>query len=92
MLIARYLLTFDVRGYHEARVVAPADTAYAVLRSLDLNRPWIVQALFIIRSLPSRSWSARPYHRSPGHCWSRRWLSVELFSRRRRAASWLPER
>jgi hypothetical protein len=54
MLIEQYLPTFDVRDYHELRVAAPADTAYAVLRSLDLTRSWIVQALFAIRSLPGR--------------------------------------
>jgi hypothetical protein len=54
MLIERYLPTYDVRDYHEARVAAPAQAAYGVLRSLDLNRSWIVQALFTIRSLPSR--------------------------------------
>jgi hypothetical protein len=54
MLIAQYLPTFDVRDYHETQVRAPADTAYAVLRALDLNRSWIVQALFTLRSLPSR--------------------------------------
>jgi hypothetical protein len=54
MLIEQYLPTFDVRDYREVRVVAPAETAYAVLRSLDLQRSWIVQALFAIRSLPSR--------------------------------------
>jgi hypothetical protein len=54
MLIAQYLPTYDVRDYHEAEVRAPADTAYAVLRALDLNRSWIVQALFALRSLPSR--------------------------------------
>jgi hypothetical protein len=54
MLIERYVPTYDVRDYHEARVTAPAKAAYAVLRSLDLNRSWIVQALFAIRSLPGR--------------------------------------
>jgi hypothetical protein len=54
MLIEQYLPTFDVRDYHEKQVVASAETAYAVLRSLDLNRSWIVQALFAMRSLPSR--------------------------------------
>jgi hypothetical protein len=54
MLIEEYLPTFDVRDYHDVQVVAPADAAYATLRSLDLTRSWIVQALFAIRSLPSR--------------------------------------
>jgi hypothetical protein len=54
MLSEQYLPTFDVRDCHEARVAAPADAAYAVLRSLDLTRSWIVQTLFAIRSLPSR--------------------------------------
>jgi hypothetical protein len=54
MLIAQYLRTFDVRDYHEVRVAAPADAAYAVLRALDLQRSRIVQALFVLRSLPGR--------------------------------------
>ena len=54
MLIEQYLPTYDVQDYHEAPVRAPAETAYAVLRALDLNRSWIMQALFTVRSLPSR--------------------------------------
>ena len=54
MLIEQYLPTYDVQDYHEAPVRAPAETAYAVLRALDLNRSWIMQALFTLRSLPSR--------------------------------------
>jgi hypothetical protein len=54
MLIEQYLESFDVRDYHELRVAALADTAYAVLRSLDPTRSWIVQALFALRSLPGR--------------------------------------
>ena len=54
MLIAQYLPAYDVRDYHETQVRAPAETAYAVLRALDLQRSWIVQALFTLRSLPGR--------------------------------------
>lgn len=54
MLIEQYLPTFHVRDYHELRVAAPADTAYAALRTLDLQRSWIVPALFALRSLPGR--------------------------------------
>jgi hypothetical protein len=54
MFIEQYLPTYDVRDYHEAQVMAPATTAYAALRALDLNRSWMVQALFTVRSLPSR--------------------------------------
>ena len=54
MLIDSSLPTYDVREYHQVRVEAPAGTAYAVLRSFDLNRSWIVQTLFAIRSLSSR--------------------------------------
>ncbi len=54
MLIEQYLPTFDLRDDHDVRVVAPADTAYAALCSLDLTPSWMVQALFTIRSLPSR--------------------------------------
>jgi len=54
MLIEPYLPTVDVRDFHEVQVVAPADTACAALRSLDLTRSWIVQALFTLYSLPTR--------------------------------------
>ena len=53
MLNDSSLPTYDVRDYHQVRVEAPA-TAYAVLRSFDLNRSWSVQTLFAIRSLSSR--------------------------------------
>ena len=42
MLMEPYLPTFEVRDSHELRVVGPADTAYAVLRCLDLTHAWIV--------------------------------------------------
>jgi hypothetical protein len=48
------LPTYDVRDYHQVQVEAPAGTAYAVLRSFDLNRSRIVRTLFAIRSLSSR--------------------------------------
>ena len=54
MLIDRYLPTYDVRDYHEKQVAASANSAYTALRSIDLNRSWVVRALFMIRSLPSR--------------------------------------
>lgn len=54
VLTDKYLPKFDVREYHETRVNAPADAAYDALRSLDLNRSWIVRTLFAIRTLPSR--------------------------------------
>jgi hypothetical protein len=54
MLIAHYLPEYDVRDYHETQVRAPAETAYAVLRDLDLQRSWLVQVLFTLRSLPGR--------------------------------------
>ena len=55
MLIELYLPTFDVRDSHELQVVALADTASAVLRSLDLTHGWIVQALFTLCSLLTRA-------------------------------------
>jgi hypothetical protein len=48
MLIEQYLESFDVRDYHQLRVAALADTVYAVLRSMDPTRSWIVQALFAL--------------------------------------------
>jgi hypothetical protein len=54
MLIEQYLESFDVRDYHQLRVAALADTVYAVLRSMDPTRSWIVQALFALHSLPGR--------------------------------------
>jgi hypothetical protein len=54
MLMEPYLPTFDVRDSHGLRVVGPADTVSAVLRSLDRTHAWIVQALFALCSLPTR--------------------------------------
>jgi len=53
-LIDKYLPVFDVSDYREARVRAEPDRAYAALRSLDINRSWIVRMLFAIRALPAR--------------------------------------
>ena len=53
-LIEQYVPAYDVQDYHETQVRAPAETAYAVLRALDLNRSWLVQALFALRGVPRR--------------------------------------
>jgi hypothetical protein len=47
ILMEPYLLTFDVQDDHEMRVAA--------LRSRDLQRAWIVRALFAIRRLQGRT-------------------------------------
>ena len=53
-LLDKYLPSYDVREYHQARVRAEAANAYAAFRSLDLKRSRIVRLLFGIRTLPSR--------------------------------------
>ena len=53
MLIDKYMASYDVREYHEGRVLADPSTAYAAFRSLDLQRSPIVRALFALRELPS---------------------------------------
>jgi hypothetical protein len=54
VLIDTYLPNFDVRDYHETRVAADAEVAFAAFRALDLERSPIVRLLFTIRNLPSR--------------------------------------
>jgi len=52
-LLDKYLPSYDVRDYHEARVRAEPADAYVAFRSLDLERSRIVRLLFAIRNLPA---------------------------------------
>src|SRR5262249_38703175 len=54
MLIDKYLPTAEFRDYHEARVAAEPERAYAALRELDVMKSAIVRTLFAIRTIPSR--------------------------------------
>lgn len=65
MLIDKYLPTFYVHDYHEARVAAEPERAYAALRDLDLMKSPVVRALFAIRTIPSRLRSRSGGMRSP---------------------------
>jgi hypothetical protein len=53
-LLDKYLPSYDVREYHEARVRAEPADAYAAFRSLDLERSLVVRLIFALRTLPSR--------------------------------------
>ena len=54
MLIDKYLSTAEFRDYHEARVAAEPERAYAALRELDVMKSTVVRTLFAIRTIPSR--------------------------------------
>ena len=53
-VIDKYMPEYHTRDFHELRVEAEAEAAYDVLRSLDLERSWLVRAIFAIRALPAR--------------------------------------
>lgn len=50
-LLDRFLPVYDVREYHEVEVEAPAATAYAAARELDIRRSGLVRAIFRGREL-----------------------------------------
>jgi len=50
-LLDRFLPVYDVREYHEIGVEAPAATAYAAARELDIRRSGLVRAIFRGREL-----------------------------------------
>ena len=60
MMIERYMPAYDVRDFHELRVRAPVDTAYDELRSVNLERSWIIRTLFGLRTLPARIMGKAP--------------------------------
>jgi hypothetical protein len=60
MLIDKYMPTFDVRHYTEAKVDAEPEQVYAALRALDLEKSWIVRLLFTLRTLPARILGKQP--------------------------------
>jgi hypothetical protein len=55
MLIDKYLPTAEFHDYHEARVRAEPERAYAALRDLDLMKSPMIRTLFALRTIPSRS-------------------------------------
>jgi hypothetical protein len=59
-LIGKYLPHYDYREYRAVVVPASPGTAYAALRSLDLNRSRLVRFLFWIRTLPYRYRGGKP--------------------------------
>lgn len=58
-IIDRFMPTYEVAERHEVRVNAPAGLTMAAARDMDLYRSPVVNAIFAIRTLPSRL-------RSPG--------------------------
>lgn len=63
-LLDRYLPRWDLRDRHEGTVRAGQARAYEALRSLDLERPLVIRALFFIRTLPER-WRGQSRPRIP---------------------------
>jgi len=45
-LLDRFIPQYEVREYHETRVAAPADTAFAVACALDLQDSGLIRAIF----------------------------------------------
>jgi|SRR5215471_3578349 len=58
MLIDNYLPGFEFHDYHESRVHAEPERAYAALRNLDMMKSPMIRALFALRTIPSRSRSS----------------------------------
>jgi len=54
VLLDKYLPFFEARERHEILVRAEPARAYAAIRALDLERSFLVRALFGIRTLPER--------------------------------------
>jgi hypothetical protein len=50
-LLDRFMPTYEVREYHEIRVAAPVDIAYAATRAMDINRSPVVRGIFRARQL-----------------------------------------
>lgn len=66
MLIDRFLPEPEVRSHHETGVNAPAERAWAAVRTLDLARSPVVKVLFGLRSLPGLLSRASPARRGLG--------------------------
>lgn len=54
-LLDAFMPAYEVAERHETRVAAPADVTYAVARALELQRSWLVRAIFRGRELMMRS-------------------------------------
>lgn len=50
-LLDRFMPTYEVREYHEIRVAAPVEIAYAAARAMDINRSPVVRGIFRARQL-----------------------------------------
>ena len=50
-LLDRFMSRYEVREYHETRVAAPAEVAFAVARELDMQGSALVRAIFKGREL-----------------------------------------
>ena len=48
-LLDRFMPRYEVREYHEIRVAAPVDIAYAATRAMDINRSPVVRGIFRAR-------------------------------------------
>src|SRR6476661_7587675 len=59
-MIERFMPTYEVAERHEVRVNAPAELTLAAARDMDVYRSPVVNAIFAIRTLPSRLRGAPP--------------------------------
>jgi hypothetical protein len=57
--IERFMATYEIAERHEVRVSAPAELTIAAARDMDVYRSHVVNAIFAIRTLPSR-WRGVP--------------------------------
>jgi len=53
MLIDQFMPAFDVAERHGIVIRAPADRAYAGIRSVDLTRSFVIRSLFALRGFPA---------------------------------------
>lgn len=55
MLLDEFLPEYEVQASYRTRVKAPADTAYAAIRAMDMRDSPAVKALYALRGLPKGS-------------------------------------
>jgi len=53
MLIDEFMPAFDVAERHGIVIRAPAERAYAAIRSVDLTRSFVIRSLFALRGFPA---------------------------------------
>lgn len=53
MLIDQFMPAFDVAERHGIEIRAPAERAYAGIRSVDLTRSFVIRSLFALRGFPA---------------------------------------